>query len=187
MKRYKTHKINDMNQLRLLADPLKLRLVQAFAEGEKTTKQVAVELGERITKLYRHVDALHDAGLLEIVSETPKRGTVERTFRAIAERFEVDHSLLTDNTDAQGSEAIRELLRAGETEILRAIEATSDEEDANLMVMRFRVKGSREQITRLRKSLEAWLDTMQQNQEVIPDDYEEAGAMIAFYPIIDDE
>ena len=109
-----------MNQLRLLADPLKLRLVQAFAEGEKTTKQVAAELGERITKLYRHVDALHDAGLLEIVSEMQKRGTVERTFRAIAERFEVDHSLLTDNTDAQGSEAIRELLRAGETEILRA-------------------------------------------------------------------
>ena len=183
----KTYNIKDLNQLRLLGDPLKLRLIQAFAEGEKTTKQVALELDESVTKLYRHVDALYDAGLLEIVSETPKRGTVERTFRAIAERFEVDHSLLSDTSAGESVEAIRELLRAGETEILRAIEATGDDDDANLMVMRFRVKGSREQITRLRKSLEEWLETMQQNQEEIPDDYEEAGALIAFYPIVEDE
>jgi polyhydroxyalkanoate synthesis regulator phasin len=186
MKKVKTHKINDMEQLRLLGDPFKLRLIQAFAEGEKTTKQVAQELGERITKLYRHVDALHDSGLLEIVSETPKRGTIERTFRAIAERFEVDHALLSDASAADGSETIRELLRAGETEILRAIEQTSDDEDANLVVTRFRMKGSREQITRLRKSLEEWLEMIQQDQEDIPDDYEEAGAMIAFYPIVDE-
>ena len=186
MKKSKTYKINDMEQLRLLSDPFKLRLVQAFAEGEKTTKQVAQELGESITKLYRHVDALHNSGLLEIVSETPKRGTIERTFRAIADRFEVDHALLSDASDADGSEAIRGLLRAGEKEILRAIEKTSDDEDANLMVTRFRMKGSHEQITRLRKSLEEWLEMIQENQEDIPDDYEEAGAMIAFYPIIED-
>lgn len=186
MTEIKTHHINDMEQLRLLGDPLKLRLVQAFAEGEKTTKQVALELGERITKLYRHVDALHDAGLLEIVSETPKRGTIERTFRAIAERFEVDQALLSGTTDAEGNEALRELLRAGETEILRAIEAKGDE-DENLLVIRFRAKGSREQITRLRKSLEEWLETLQQSQEEIPEDYEEIGAMIAFYPIVDDK
>lgn len=186
MKIHKTYKINDIEQLRLLGDPLKLRLVQAFAEGEKTTKQVAQELGERITKLYRHVDALHDAGLLEIVSETQKRGTIERTFRAIAERFEVDRTLLSDTESTHGDEAIRELLRAGETEILRAIEITRDEEDPNLLVTRFRIKGSREQITRVRKSLEQWLESIQQNQEEVPGDYEEAGAMIAFYPIVND-
>jgi len=186
MKNHKTYIINTLEQLRLLGDPLKLRLVQAFAEGEKTTKQVASELGEGITKLYRHVDALHDAGLLEIVSETPKRGTLERTFRAIAERFEVDQALLSEAGASGSHEAIRELLRGGESEILRAIEA-SDGDDENLMVMRFRIKGSTEQIRNLRKSLEDWLETVQQNQEDIPEDYEEAGAMIAFYPIIDDQ
>ena len=175
-----------MEQLRLLGDPLKLRLVQAFAEGEKTTKQVAMELGERITKLYRHVDALHDSGLLEIVSETPKRGTVERTFRAIAERFEVDHALLSETDTTDSNEAIRELLRAGESEILRAIEMSSNDEDANLLVTRFRMRGSREQITKLRKSLEEWLEMIQQDQEDLPDDCEEAGAMIAFYPIVEE-
>lgn len=186
MKEIKTHKINDMEQLRLLGDPFKLRLVQAFAEGEKTTKQVARELGEPITKLYRHVDALHESGLLEIVNETPKRGTIERTFQAIAERFEVDHALLSGGDGTEGNEAVRDMLRAGETEILKAIEATSDDEDPNLIVTRFRIKGSREQIEKLRKSLEEWLEMIQQDQEDCPDDYEEAGAMIAFYPIVED-
>ena len=187
MNKVKTHIIRDLEHLQLLGDPFKLRLIQAFAEGEKTTKQVAAELGESTTKLYRHVGALFEAGLLELVSETPKRGTIERTFRAIAERFEVDHALLSDTAVDGSNEALRELLRAGETEILRAIEATGPDVDENLLVMRFRVKGSREQITRLRKSLEDWLEMVQQNQEEIPDDYEEAGAMIAFYPIIDDD
>jgi len=183
----KVYKINDIDQLRLLGDPLKLRLVQAFAEGAKTTKDVATELGESVTKLYRHVDALHDAGLLEVVRETPKRGTVERTFQAIAQRFEVEHSLLSGQSSEGGNEAVRELLRAGEMEILRALEATADDEDPNLVVTRFRVKGSHEQITRLRESLEEWLETVQQDQEELSDDCEEAGAMIAFYPIVPNE
>ena len=91
----KTLYINKIEQVRLLADPLKLQLLQAFAEGEKTAKEAAESLGESLTKLYRHVDALLDGGLIEITQETPKRGTVERTFRAVAERFEVDQSLFS--------------------------------------------------------------------------------------------
>ena len=41
-------------------------------------------------------------------------------------------------------------------------------------------------MTRLRESLEEWLESVQQNQEEIPEDCEEAGAMIAFYPIVDE-
>ncbi len=79
-----TYKIKDLQQIKLLSDSLKLQLLQAFASGDKTTKQVAADLGESVTKLYRHVDALYDAGLLEITGEKQKRGTVERTFRAVA-------------------------------------------------------------------------------------------------------
>ena len=73
----KVYKIRELEQVRLLADPLKLDLLQAFAERDKTAKAVADELGQPVTRLYRHVDALLDAGLLTVVQETPKRGTVE--------------------------------------------------------------------------------------------------------------
>jgi DNA-binding transcriptional ArsR family regulator len=180
-----TYKIKDLEQIRLLADPLKLQLLRAFAESEKTTKQVAAELDESITKLYRHVDALHDAGLLEIVQETPKRGTVERTFRAIAQRFEADRSLFADDVDEAGINAIRDLLQAGVGEILRALAASeSDAEDT--VVVRLRCKGSPERIAELRQSLTEWIETVQCDVAEDTDDLQEVGALIAFYPLHDE-
>ena len=178
-----TYQIKDLTQIRLLADPLKLELLQAFAEREKTTKQVAAELGESVTKLYRHVDALCDAGLLEITHETRKRGTVERTFRAVARRFEADHSLFAGDSGEQGSGVFRELLRAGEAEILDALRRVEGEDDPDIIVTRLRVKASPERIAELRQSLTDWLADLQACDDDDDGDTEEAGALIAFYPV----
>ena len=178
-----THKINDLETVRLLSDPLKLRLLQAFADSAKTTKQVAVELGENITKLYRHVDALHDSGLLEIVDEKQKRGTIERTFQAVARRFEVDHSLFNDGNGGNGVEAVREVIRGGETEILNALANAGDDDDSQPIFMRIRGKASPAQIAELRETLNAWLESIPSDDEAPGDDAEGYGGIIAFYPI----
>ena len=180
-----THKIKDLDQVRLLADPLKLRLLQAFSEGEKATKEVARELGESVTKLYRHVDALHEAGLLEIVRETPKRGTVERTFRAVARRFEADRSLFAGASPDDASNPVSDLLRAGEDEIVAAL-ADVDSQDDDVVLARFRIKATPEHIAELRQSLADWIDTVQSSEygdEIDDEDLEEAGAIVAFYPL----
>jgi len=174
-------KIKDLEQVRLLSDPLKLQLLQAFAEGAKTTKQVAGELGESITKLYRHVDALQDAGLLVVASEQQKRGTVERTFEAVAERFEADHALFADGDGGEGSDAARDILRAAEQEILQAL-TTADVADAQEAIMlRLRCKASPERIAELRSTLKAWIESTQDVDT--GEDQEEMAALIAFYPI----
>ena len=179
-----TFKIKELEQIRLLSDPLKLRLLQAFAEGEKTTKQLAAELGESVTRLYRHVDALHDAGLIQIARETQKRGTVERTFRAVAQRFEADHSLFTGESSGKSTDAVRDLLQAGEAEILDALADIDTEKDLDeIIVTRFRVKGSPERIAELRQSLAEWLESVSACDAESPRGDEEAGGMIAFYPI----
>lgn len=49
------YKINSLEQVRLLSDPFKLSILQAFAEEERTTKEVAETLKQPITKLCRHV------------------------------------------------------------------------------------------------------------------------------------
>lgn len=177
-----TYRVGDLEQVRLLADPLKLRLIQVFAEGPRTVSDVAQELGENVTRLYRHVDALLDAGLVEIVREEKKRGAVERTFRAVARRFEVEQSLFT--AGAGGHEAIIELLRAGEEELLGALSSASGENKP--LVTRLRFRASPERLAALRGALEEWLATAQ----AIDDDEggeeaptEEAGALIAFYRI----
>jgi len=179
-------KIKDLEQVRLLSDPLKLKLVQAFAEGPKTTKAVARELGHSVTRLYRHVDALHDAGLIEIASEQQKRGAVERTFRAVAQRFEADHRLFGDDDGGAGANAARDVLRVVEGEILEALKADSARDEPQALMMRLRCKGSPERIARLRDSLQQWIETTYSEDEDTADcdaGQQEFGALIAFYPL----
>src|SRR5580765_7211768 len=70
--------------LRALAHPLRLRMMELFAESPKTTKQVAQLLGEPPTRLYHHVAALERAGLLHLKETRKNRGTVEKWYRAIS-------------------------------------------------------------------------------------------------------
>ena len=178
-----THTIDDLGKLRLLADPLKLGILQAFAEGAKTTRQVASELDENITKLYRHVDALFDAGLLEVVEEQRKRGTVERTFRAVAKRFEVDRSLFADRSDAAAVNTVRDVLRATEEEVLGALESAGQDDEHQAIFVRLRCKASPRRIAELQASLEAWLEAAQAEDDCDVEASEEIGALIAFYPV----
>jgi DNA-binding transcriptional ArsR family regulator len=71
-------------ELRALAHPLRLRVLERFAEQPRTTKQVAVLLGEPPTRLYHHVAALERAGLLRLTETRKNRGTVEKWYEAIA-------------------------------------------------------------------------------------------------------
>ena len=50
----------------MLADPLRVRIIEVLAEGERTTKQVAEEIGEKSTKLYHHVETLERVGLIRL-------------------------------------------------------------------------------------------------------------------------
>ena len=177
------YKIKDLEQVRLLSDPLKLRLLQAFAESGKTTKQAAAELGENVTKLYRHVDALHDVGLLEVIEEKQKRGTIERTFQAVAQRFEADYSLFSGAPGNEGTEAARQMLRVSEAEILNVLANADDEEEEQAIVMRIRGKATPEKIAELRATLREWLESVPNYDQSPAEGAREIGGLIAFYQI----
>lgn len=74
-------------ELRALAHPLRLRVLERFAEQPRTTKQVALLLGEPPTRLYHHVAALERAGLLRLTETRKNRGTVEKWYEAVARSF----------------------------------------------------------------------------------------------------
>ena len=71
--------IRDLAQLKVLADPLRVRILEALCEQPRTTKQVAERLGEKPTKLYHHVEALDRAGLIELHSTRPNRARSRNT------------------------------------------------------------------------------------------------------------
>src|SRR5262245_66335309 len=72
-------------ELRALAHPLRLRLVEEFAGAARTTMQVAAAMGEPPTRLYHHVNALERAGILKLARTRQGRGTTEKYY-AVGEK-----------------------------------------------------------------------------------------------------
>ena len=73
--------------LRALAHPLRLRMMELFAEAPKTTKQVADILGQPPTRLYHHVAALERSGLLVLKEKRKNRGAVEKWYVGISQQI----------------------------------------------------------------------------------------------------
>lgn len=81
-----------MTSAELLLHPVRLRIVQVMLGREElTTKTLADKLPDVASAtLYRHVSALVDGGVLEVVSERRLRGSVERSLRLRNEAASVD-------------------------------------------------------------------------------------------------
>lgn len=85
--------IRSLEQIKVMAHPLRMRLLEAFSRKPITTKQVAQLLAEQPTKLYHHVDALERVGLITLVRTRKKRGTTEKYYQTVARTFAVDRQL----------------------------------------------------------------------------------------------
>jgi len=185
-----TYVVKSLEQAKLLTDPFKTKLLERFAGKPVTTKQVADLMGEKAPLLYRHVDALFEAGLLKLVEEKPKRGTVERYYRTIASRFDVDPHLFSKSSGQRNEtvDMMRSLFRETEADLLHLLgqpeESITDSLDRPL-VMRVSIRRNRQEIARLRDKLEEWLTECQalaEKNEHSEDDLAYAG-LLTFYPL----
>ena len=189
-----TYLVKRLDQAKLLTDPFKLKLLERFGGNPVTTKQVADQMGDKAPRLYRHVDALFDAGLLELVEEKPKRGTVERYFRTVASRFEVDPELFTTSVEQRdkGIDMMRALIRDTESELVSIMSRADDSSlDAGQLpfLMRVAVRGTEDEIENLGNKLQEWLEeceSLANSGESRDDGVREAG-WLAFYPQPDDK
>lgn len=80
-------KIEDAETIKALADPLRLRIMRALGRDARTkprimtVKQLAEELGEPGTKLYRHMNKLLGADLIQVAELRLVGGIVEQHYR----------------------------------------------------------------------------------------------------------
>lgn len=191
-----TFVVKNLEHAKLLTDSFKLQLLEKFSGKPVTTKQVADAMGEKAPRLYRHVDAMVEAGFLRLVSEKPKRGTVERYYQAVASRFEVDPDLFAPSS-GQSEEAfdiVRSLLRETEADLLRLF-AIDEEIIRQTMLLpivaRVSLRGSKEQIADIRNRLQDWMQDVQALMDTDEEtgdspDYVNYSGLMAFYPLVEE-
>lgn len=84
--------MSSTDTVELLAHPVRLRIIHAMRGGRTlTTAQLCARIpGASKATVYRHVDILAAAGVLEIAGEQRVRGAVERRYRLRQDRAAVN-------------------------------------------------------------------------------------------------
>lgn len=90
----KVRVLDDPEVLRLVADPLRLRLLELLRQEPQTVTELAEALGVARTRLYYHVRLLERAGLVTVAETNVVAGITEKRYRVTAYRLSVDRALL---------------------------------------------------------------------------------------------
>ena len=123
-----------LRQMRALAHPLRVRLLELFALRPLTTKQAALALGEPPTKLYHHVAALERAGMVRLRETRPNRGTTEKYFEITTRRLMADMSALRGPADVNAAAAL--VFERARDELIRALAARSSASRTEMVAIR---------------------------------------------------
>jgi DNA-binding transcriptional ArsR family regulator len=98
--------IDSVEELRALADPVRLAILSALdtrvRDGElpvMSVKELAQNLGEPQTKLYRHVKQLEAAGLIEVAATRMVSGILEQRYRARQRDLRLSSALYRQHAD----------------------------------------------------------------------------------------
>ncbi|WP_371782402.1 helix-turn-helix domain-containing protein [Streptosporangium subroseum] len=97
--------VNDVETLRVLSDPLRLAILRLLMRGASqappilSVKEMAAELEEPPTKLYRHVKQLEACGLIVVAETRLVSGIVEYRYRTGQFGLRWDSALLGQTAD----------------------------------------------------------------------------------------
>ena len=182
--------LTELHQVKMLADPMRVRVLEILLRAAATPKQVALALGERPSRLYHHVAALERAGLVRLVATRPVRGAVEKYYRPVARQFVVDRALFAPARGGRQSAALgaveamaADILTTAAAEVRRGLaEGTLPLEDpTRVEVARVPVRATATQAAALMAQLRALLAAA-----AVEDDSPGAGEYrltVAFYPL----
>ncbi|HZD99043.1 MAG TPA: helix-turn-helix domain-containing protein [Micromonosporaceae bacterium] len=94
--------VTDADTLRVMSDPLRiaiLRRLMSHVDGDvrvMSAKELAAELGEPQTKLYRHLKQLEEAHLIEVAETRVVSGINEQRYRTAQLSLLLSPALLSD-------------------------------------------------------------------------------------------
>ena len=117
--------LDDPEVLRLIADPLRLRILELLRQAPRTVTELAELLDVARTRLYYHVRLLESHDLIAVAETHVVSGITEKRYRVTAYRLSVDKSLLggLGSDQAPLEVYLSVVLDEVATEIRRAVDA----------------------------------------------------------------
>jgi DNA-binding transcriptional ArsR family regulator len=93
------YEIENIEQLRTVADIRRLRIIELLAGRPMTVTQLGELMGEAPAKMHYHVRELEKAGLLRLVETREKGGILEKYYQPVAREISVEKQLFSAPLD----------------------------------------------------------------------------------------
>jgi DNA-binding transcriptional ArsR family regulator len=161
--------MTSLEQVKVVADPLRVSILEALCLEARTTKQVAEILGEKPTRLYHHMDALSEAGLIRLVDTRQVRGTVEKYYRSVGRAFRADPAIFRQaDADDEQNQALADvaatMLERTTQEVRRLILSGHDLTSGEEGILSFvEVRGSESEIEEINQRLMKFLKDLEED------------------------
>lgn len=117
--------IEDLETVKVVADPLRLRIIEALGDEPRTVKQIARILDIPPSKLYYHVNLLENHGLIRVVDTRVVSGIIEKLYLVRAHNLTVDRRLFTASQEGNDSVdlMLESIFQRARDDMLRSINA----------------------------------------------------------------
>jgi DNA-binding transcriptional ArsR family regulator len=185
--------VEDLETLKILADPMRNQILEILAPGKLTINQMAKKLGLSPSKLYYHINLLEKYGLIKEVDSIVKANIIEKVYWVSAYECKMDHNLCNFSTP-EGQESVMTVMvtpiDSTREDMMRSLEARATalnqgakEHPRDVVIYRELRKMSDQAADEFTKRIKEVLDDFE--------DYEEHGdsedihvraLTVAFYP-----
>lgn len=184
--------ITSLETVRVVSDPLRLRIIEQLSGEPRTVKQVAAKLDISLTKMYYHINMLEEHGLIRVVATRTVSNIIEKQYQAVAHNFNLDRSLLTFREGVQDDPVamfVAEALDVTKSEIARSRQTgliTSDKDaprHRSLIMLVGSHKMKPEQADEFYRRLQALAQEFGDDEQE-NDDAQTYNMMLALYPAL---
>ena len=129
--------IEDPETIKVVADPLRLRLMLETIDAPRTVKELAATLGVPQTRLYYHMKLLEKHGLIHVVGRRMVSGIEERSYRSPSNGWTISKDLMADAVMSGLLAALFDLTRAELEIALANVKTEPGEPDSDVPVLTF--------------------------------------------------
>jgi DNA-binding transcriptional ArsR family regulator len=125
--------IDDLETVKVVADPLRLRIIESLGDQPRTVKQIAKSLDLPPSKLYYHINLLETHGLIRVVDTRVVSGIIEKLYLVRAAQITVNRKLFAPGvtTDEDLGTVIDSLFNNTGQEFLQSVRAGLIEQEAD--------------------------------------------------------
>jgi len=124
-----SYEINTLEQLRAVADTLRIHIIDLLIDHPMTVTQLGEALGLAPAKIHYHVRELEKVGLLQLVEKREKGGVLEKYYQSIARDFSVSNDLFLTAPHDDSLAAIGAYIDQIKDDFQRAFRAALERKD----------------------------------------------------------